>query len=256
MGRVRQKDPSRVDVIFLGDQHIPKEHKPSIEATFTYIRTNQPDHIFLLGDLGDMEPPSRYKKHHRALLETQDCLDAMREYLKKVRQAAPDAKITYRLGNHEDRWNNYLLEHPVITDLRMLSYSSLLGLEDFDIELIPYNATHVFNGLSIEHGDLARKKAGYSAAGMLEKRGISGIMGHTHRLAIHHKTTMAGVKFWIENGCLCEMDQGYIHGSPDWQHGFTAGYWSERWQRWFLNVYPIHDGVLLTDDTSFYYADK
>ncbi|MCA8938790.1 MAG: hypothetical protein KDB07_03230, partial [Planctomycetes bacterium] len=84
----------------------------------------------------------------------------------------------------------------------------------------------------------------------------SGISGHTHRLGIHYRTTLAGTKFWIENGCLCNLDPDYTHGQPDWQHGFTSGYWSERFQRWFLQVYNMEDGVLLTDETAFYLSEK
>ncbi|MCA8939448.1 MAG: hypothetical protein KDB07_06560, partial [Planctomycetes bacterium] len=187
MARVRQKNPNRVDTVFFSDQHFPNEHKPSIETTLSFTRSYQPDKIFVLGDVGDMEAPSSYVKHPRKALSTQECIEAMRSYFKRLRQAAPDAEIVYRLGNHEERWNNYLKTHPVITELEVLDYENLLHLRDFDIELVPYKATYIFNGLSIEHGDTARPRAGYTAAGMLDKRGISGISGHTHLLGIHYR---------------------------------------------------------------------
>lgn len=256
MARVRQKDPDRYTVCFFSDQHFPHEHTPSIETSLSFVRATQPDYIGLLGDLGDWGSPSKYVKHPREAMATQECIDASKNYLKRLRQAAPEAVIDYRLGNHEDRWNIYLMNNPVITELAVLDFSLLLGLHELDINLIPYKATNILHGLSIEHGHKVNSQSAYTAANMLRTRGMSGISGHTHRLGIHYKTDMAGTRFWIENGCMCDLSPSYANGQPDWQHGFTAGYWSHRYHRWFLNLYPMENGLLLTDETAFYWAER
>jgi hypothetical protein len=59
-----------------------------------------------------------------------------------------------------------------------------------------------------------------SGWGELQKHGCSGTSGHTHRLALNWYTTYSKTSFWLESGCLCDVNPDYIIGGcPDWKQG-------------------------------------
>lgn len=115
----------------------------------------------------------------------------------------------------------YTWKHPELSNLECLKIENMLKLSDFNIEMITDEYTH--EGLLIEHGSFLSKHCGMSAQKQLESRGCPGISSHTHRLGIYRKRDASGLRFWIENGCLCSLKPEYC-AYPNWQQGFT---WTE-----------------------------
>lgn len=206
--------------VAIGDVHIPYEDRTAIECAFSIIRSIQPDNVVLIGDIIDFYTVSKYAKDPTRINTLQEEIDQTYQFLSEVRDVAPKARIIYMEGNHEDRLNRFLMtKAPELYCLRFMQVARLLRLNDFKME---YNDGHeVIGDTTFTHGHIVRKHSAYSARAMAEEYGTV-LFGHTHRLGMHHKRDGRGDMIAIENGCLCELDPGYVKGIADWQQGFTV----------------------------------
>lgn len=234
--------------MIISDIHSHHADPDAVEACRLYAVDYKPAVIFFAGDIWDFEAPSRYKKEPELLAGMQDEIDCGVEILSRFRDACPRAKFIFIAGNHEDRLKTLLLtQAPALGSLRCLDYRPLLGLDKLDfVACHEYGAQVKYYGCIIEHGDLSRKGAGASARAMMSTRGMNGISGHTHRLAKVPQRTSAGLRWWIENGCLCDLHPSYCKSQPDWQHGFSIG---EVDSRGFFQARPVEilDGDILNE---------
>jgi hypothetical protein len=154
--------------------------------------------------------------------------------LGNVRQAAPSATLEWVKGNHEERLKKHLMRHdPLLYDA--LDMEKLFVLADQDDTLKGWSyieESEIFEeeyNLILAHGEVVRKFSAYTAKAHLEKLLFSVIIGHSHRLGLHQRTSARSryleedPMFAVENGCLCRFDQPYVNGSTsDWQRGFTV----------------------------------
>ncbi len=207
--------------VYLSDLHCPHHDPRAVACALSFIRWFDPAKVFLLGDICDFYQLSRFDRRPDRNLELQGDLDATREVLTRIRDAVPSAQVVYLEGNHEARLTKYLWKHPEVAGLNALRLPHLLGLDDLDISYVSADTVYRYGGLCIEHGEIVRARSGYSARGQLDRRGVSGVSGHTHRLSVHYHTDLAGVHWWAENGCLCGLTPEYLK-APDWQQGFTV----------------------------------
>lgn len=216
------ESPSGIDCIFLNDIHFPYQDDFTLDNVLKFIADHSPKTIFLNGDIIDFYTLSRFDKDPVRITHLQKDLDALDNFLKKLRQAVPQATIYYTEGNHEHRLIKYLWSHPEIAALKALQIEELLNLKAHTITWIPQEETFVYHGHIITHGTVVRKGASMSAKGEFEKYGFSGISGHTHRAGVYSHRNFRGTFQWIENGCLCDMNPGYVL-APDWQQAISVG---------------------------------
>jgi len=98
-----------------------------------------------------------------------------------------------------------------------------------------------FHGVQIKHGNVVRKRSGYTATAELEKSGVSGVSAHTHRLGHIYKTNFGGMFGWVEAGCLCSLKPEYLEGEKaDWQHGLAYGFFERGDKRFVVHETPDH----------------
>jgi len=188
---------------------------------------------------------STFDKEPERITKLQEELDQGIAFLRNVRQDAPGSTIIYLEGNHEARMQKYLWKHPEISSLNALNVKNMLELKSMDIEYIKQNVSHVRHKFVIEHGDVVRQQSAYTARAQLEKRGMSGLSGHTHRLGMHYRCDMSGNYVWCENGCLCDLNPEYVIGKPNWINGFSVGYFKkDRTNRFLIEQIPIIDGKI------------
>lgn len=210
-------------VLFLSDIHVPHQDAVAVKLTLEFAKWWRPHHLFLIGDVVDFYQMSRYDQDPKRTLLFQDDMDEAASLLADVRRAiGKNCKITFREGNHEYRLTRYLWAHPQISNLRSVQLPEILDFAKLGIRHVDYFGKLEHGGLLIEHGDICRKHSAYTACGMLDKRGRSGISGHCHRLGVHYRSDEAGDRAWFENGCLCSRKTTYSIGTASWQHGFTA----------------------------------
>jgi len=212
-------------IVFLGDVHVPYHSKEALAEVYNYIDFFKPDRIFLIGDIIDFYQLSHFNKNAFRMHELQDDIDKCFEVLTDIRSVAgDDCNITYLAGNHEIRLGKYLADKPELNSLRCLDFVELMQLEKLSISYKDYKSPINHKGFIIEHGCIVRQNSAYTAKGMLDRRQMSGICGHTHRMGKVYKTSYNGTKVWVENGCLCNQKvcEDYIVGIPDWQQGFST----------------------------------
>lgn len=241
------KDPDLTPIeytVFINDVHIPYQDPKALRSAISLIRLLKPAHIKLVGDMLDFYQLSRFNADPNRLTKLQEDLDTLFLVLSEIREAAPDAKIDYFEGNHEYRLTRYLWEHPEICNLECMQINNLFRLDELDINWIPQSVTHEHHGIVVTHGEVVRKYGAYTARGMLERYGKSGISGHTHRQGATSYTNHSGSSTWWENFCLCTMKPEYLIGTPDWQQGLAVGEYNAVHDTFTIHQYPIIKGEL------------
>jgi UDP-2,3-diacylglucosamine pyrophosphatase LpxH len=213
--------------LFFNDAHIPSHDQRLFEETFyPFLEWLKPEKIYILGDLIDCKPLGKYRKEPSETYGQQYEYDKAEEVLRTIRGiVGQSTTIDYLLGNHEHRLHNYLCDHPELFGLRTLTFTELLHTNDYGVTVHPYYQDPIFYaGVALEHRDTVRCNSVYTAKSMYEKRGVSGISGHTHRVGIYTKTTLRGEEFWIENGHMSDVKKATYTYHPDWAHGWSVGH--------------------------------
>lgn len=243
--------------LFVSDFQIPEQDDKALNAVLSFIPDFKPDVIHFVGDILDLTKLSKYDTDVYDKHTFQDEIVTARGILKQFRQKAGEAKAFFYEGNHERRSMRYLSRKaPELADLAdeegiILSMPSLLKLRELGIQWVPFYKEHfIHDRILVEHGDICRTHAGYTAKAMLERRGFSGFSGHTHRLALHMITQSGVTKFWVETGSLCKWKFTYPYiKSGNWQQGLALGFYD-------LEERVMHPKVIPMFGQSFVYEGK
>lgn len=228
--------------VFLSDIHAPYEDKWCMYITERFLKWFKPNRVFILGDLVDFYQLSRFDKDPERIEDLQADIDAAVRVLAMIRRSVgPRCEVVFFEGNHEVRLRKWLWNHPEVASLRAIQLEELLQLKSLNIKLVRALEPYDYHGFAIEHGDIVRKHSGYTARGMMEKCGVSGISGHTHRLGAHYLTNRGGDFVWYENGCLCDRNPDYVK-FPNWQQGFSVGWFKKNNHRFTIEQVCIPDG--------------
>lgn len=234
--------------VFIPDLHVPYHDEKVFACALNFVKKFKPDFIFIIGDWVDFYQLSKFDKNPSRIHELQDDIDTAIACLRRLRACAPKAKIYYIRGNHEARLNRYLWSTAAsLSSLRCIAIPELLNFKELGIEYVEQGSM-MFHGFLVKHGNVVRTRSGYSATGELEKAGISGVSGHTHRLSQVFKRHYGGMYTWAEIGCLCKLDSEYMEGQvADWQHGIGFGYFKKADNNFVIHVLPIIKGRLIFD---------
>jgi predicted phosphodiesterase len=239
-------------VLFIPDVHCPFHDNVALEALYNFMNWWKPEKVIILGDLVDFYALSSFNKDPRRALQLQKELDSSVQVLKDIRDRAPKADIHFIKGNHEHRLKKYLWSNSKELDgLRALQMEKLLEFDRFNIKYHD-NGRMKYKGLVFKHGNVVRKYSGYSAKAEFEKNGTSGVSGHTHRLSVYRHTNESAPYIWIESGCLCKLNAEYLNGeTPNWQQGFSVGYFKQNSSRFLLETIPIIKGKAMYGGQEF-----
>jgi len=208
--------------LWVSDRHLPFIEPSVAKLEFMFAKWLSPDFIIFGGDIGDFYGVSKYLKKKREWEEqSQSEIDSIIAYLTKWRRAFPNVRMDYIEGNHEERWEKYILTNArAFRDLRCLKISELLNLRHLEIRY--HKDSIVIEKVRYLHGVIVRKYGGYSAiAHMINNPGESLVHGHTHRLATTRITTRGKQFVGVEAGCGAQMNPEYVK-NPNWQHGLCA----------------------------------
>ena len=224
--------------VVLGDLHAPDHNPWAWELACKLVEVVAPAHIVLLGDLCSFDPVSRFRQPAEVLARgLQADVDVLHRCLADLRSAAPTARIAFTPGNHEQRLEAWLLDHPGLQGLRALALPAVLELGRFNIEYCEREVS-ILRTLVAKHGSHVRKASGASALAELQDEffQVSVIHGHTHRLGAVYATTRTGLVAAFENGCLCRFDLPYLRTAPNWQLGCSV---VTHWQRDTFHVAQV-----------------
>lgn len=220
-----------VVVIKLNDAHVPFEDETSVRAAIEFCEKLQPD-IIITDEWMDFYELSRFTKDPtRATGYTlHDAREKVWYWYDIIGKVCPKSRRIELHANHPRRLMKYL--HNNAKELVGLPEFEMVNFMRFDKMNIEYMHHFIFRDFIFKHGDRVHKHSGYTAKNELEKEGMSGASGHTHRLGQHYKTLRGGEYTWIECGCLCCMDMDYLEEAiPDWHPGFgMISFWGDRYR--------------------------
>lgn len=210
-------------IICINDLHIPYQDDISLNLVVELIKKEQPDELVLNGDIIDCYWESTFIKDPGAKEFLQDECNKFYRIFSKLRKFIPNTKISYILGNHEDRIKNETWKNPAFYGVEALEIPKLLKFDKLNIDL--YSVSRIVNDFEFTHGKLCSKHASYTAKLEFEDHSSqAGMSGHTHRMGCYSKTSRKSIASWYENGCLCTLEPQYIKGVANWQQGFSVIY--------------------------------
>ncbi len=209
-------------VLVMSDLHIPYHHLPSIEVALDYGFKKGVDCIYINGDLIDFAKISRWKKDP-SMASTAVEIDMVRTFLEGLTSLG--LPVFFKLGNHEDRWERYLLDNaPELYNIADFQMSQILRLDELEIELIDSKQRSKFGKLNVVHGHEFGESI-FSpvnpARGLFLRAKTSVIAGHNHQTSSHHENNLNGkpTACW-STGCLCDLEPEYRpFAYTKWNHG-------------------------------------
>lgn len=242
---------STESVVFLSDIHAPFHDPAAVAAAVRLVKELQPDRVVINGDVADFFQLSRFNTGLERIDLLQQEIDIGNEIRRAIRRAAPDAELIENEGNHDSRIRTFVEKNArSLTSLRALDPASLFLYDE--LAITPYGAAgfRLRQDFLVKHGSVVRKGSGATAKAELLAAGISGISGHTHRLATYRANGYVP-RQWTEQGCLCLTTPDYIVGVPDWQPGIVVGEFSTKSQSFVTHEVPLIDGKLRLGLSSF-----
>lgn len=214
--------------LILSDIHIPFHDRYAIEAVIERAKRRDPDCILLNGDVCDFFSVSRFDKNPKESTLKRE-LDLTRQFLGWLRQTFPKARLIYKLGNHDEWFDKYLirkapelfgvdgvsLEH--LTTAKIGTKPEVEGVEWVsDQRKIMAGKLAIWHGHEIGKGSIAPPVN--PARGLFMRTLECGLMGHLHKDSMHAETTTAGklIATW-STGCLCGLWPRYARVNK-WTH--------------------------------------
>lgn len=209
-------------VLVLSDLHVPYHDIAAIKAAIDYGRTRETDTVLINGDLMDFHRISRFIKDPRSR-DLSDELQAGREMLDTIRTAFPNSAIYYKLGNHDERLQHYLiLKAPELLGCTEFTVEFLLRCHEYGVTTIDDKRIVMLGKLAVIHGHEVFGAGSVNPARTLYLRGkVSAMQGHNHRTSEHTEKDMHGemTTTW-STGCLCELNPRYAPINNH-NHGFA-----------------------------------
>jgi predicted phosphodiesterase len=213
---------SQSKTLIISDLHFPYQDNKSITHALKYGQEHGANCILINGDLIDFALISRHEKNwrHRSVAEE---FEAVRMFLKTLRKAFPKARIIFKHGNHDERWEKWLfLKAPEIFDCADFQLEVLLRFGELKIETVKDKRPIKIGKLTVLHGHELPGMGGVNPArATFTKTLASVLVGHYHRTSEHTEPTMLGDVINVHSmGCLCGMNPLFMPINK-WNNGFA-----------------------------------
>lgn len=213
------------NILVISDLHIPYHSISALTAALNYGKEHEVNTIIINGDLVDFYAISRFEKDPRKRGVRYE-FDTCKEVLRVIRAAFPGAQIYWAMGNHDMRYEHYLMaKAPEIFDDPYYRLEERLRLNEERIQTINDKTIIKAGKLSIHHGHLFFRGAFAPvniARGLFLKTKVSTLIGHTHKESTHTETNLAGeLVTCFSMGCMCELSPDYAPFANSYCHGFA-----------------------------------
>lgn len=212
--------------LILSDIHIPYHDEESLTTALEWGLNNDVDAIVLNGDIMDCYPVSSFVKDV-GMPSLREEIEMTKAFFGYLRELFPIIPIYYKLGNHEERVNTYLLRNAKeFKDVDNLKFENLLSLAEFKIQLVGREIIKL-GKLNVLHGHEMGESV-FSpvnpARGMFLKSKSSTIFGHNHQVSHHSENNINGESTGVWSmGCLCSLSPDYRpYAYTKWSHGFAC----------------------------------
>lgn len=222
----------------------PEQAPPASRAFVAFAKMLQPDLIILNGDAFDGAGISRFSEmawSSKARLPTvAEQLDGTRDELRELELAAKDARKIWTLGNHDARFETYLIA-------RAPEFAGVTGvsLKDHFAGWEPAWSVEINEDVMIKH----RFRGGIHAVyNNVLKSGRTIITGHLHSLQVRPITDYNGTRWGVDCGFLSDHTLPqfeYLEDNPvDWRSGFCVLTFRGGRLLWPETVWVRRDGVI------------
>lgn len=214
----------RNKTLIAGDFHVPYHDVESMNVMFRYAQDRDITSVILNGDFWDFHMLSYFIKDPRKRNIRQE-LDIGKAVLRKIREIFPTQKIYFKIGNHEERWEKYLMTRaPELFDIADFHLENLFPFLELGIECITGKRIIKLGKLNVLHGhELQLRNINVNPArSTFLKTYESTIVNHTHRSSEHTEPNLSEevITCW-SIGAMCWLHPEY---SPinKWNHGFAT----------------------------------
>jgi predicted phosphodiesterase len=210
-----------IRVGILSDIHIPYHDERALAAAVDYLKRRRPDVVLLNGDYGDFYSISRFTKNPKKRNFKRE-IKLQRDGLKWMRSQFPKARLVYKMGNHDERYDHWLWNHaPEISDLPQVRLPSILGCKKLGIEVVGDGRPVMAGKLAIFHGH--EMNGGPFAPAMparscFLRTTASVLVGHHHRTSTYVQPNWRHEEIaCFSVGCLCDLNPEYARvNSTNW----------------------------------------
>ena len=210
-------------ILVLSDIHFPYQDNKALELALNYGLEKKANAVYLNGDILDFYQCSRFTKDRR-LRDMAGELEMGRAFLKMVQEMF-NCPIYYKIGNHEKRYEDYLMiKAPELLGIDDFKLEQLLRFREFGVTLVKDKQMAMAGKLPILHGH--EWYGGFAppvnpARGLFMKAKESALVGHHHRTSEHTEKTLGGkVVACHSTGCLCGLEPEYAPYN-NYNHGFA-----------------------------------
>lgn len=213
--------------LILSDIHAPYHDAKALEAALDYGRQNKANHVVLNGDTFDCYAQSFWQTDPRKR-DLAGEIHEGRELLAAIRARFPRAKITFKMGNHEERWHRYLaIKAPEMLGVEEFEYEKIMQLENHRMDFVTNKRVCKVGDLAVIHGHEYRFNISNPvnpARGFFLRAKASILAGHLHQQSHHTERTINEefIGAW-STGCLCQLEVEYdpLGAKTKWSHGFA-----------------------------------
>lgn len=262
------------------NQLIPTHDERAIGVALQIVAAEDPDLVVMVGDGLDLPELSKFRLTPAFQRTLQPTIDWTAQFGAKLRAAAPNARIIWLAGNHEERMPNYILDNAIAAfgikrgeapqEWPVFSVPFLCRFEENGIEFLPgypANEFYINDRIKVIHGHKVNS-TGSTVHKYLDTERVSTISGHVHRIEKGHRTrrTRNGSRTIMaaSPGCLARVDGPVpstkgatdLSGIPltsyeDWQQGLAVVRYEEGDGRFIYTDIPIFDGWAMWRDKEF-----
>lgn len=209
--------------LVLGDVHLPYHDERALEAAVNWGAAHNPSVLVLLGDFIDCHRLSKFQPDPDARKFGEE-IEAAKAMIRALKAALPGAKVIYKLGNHDERLENYInAKAPELLDVQEFTWQSLL--RGLGVTVIDRKRLLTAGKLTLIHGH-EYGSGGVSspvnpARGLFLRAKACALCAHQHQSSSHDETTIEGRQIGTWSlGCLCDLHPQY-RPLNKWGHGFA-----------------------------------
>lgn len=214
----------KCNALVLADIHIPFHEREPLMASIEYGKKNGADVILLNGDAADCFAVSFWDKDPRHRNFPNE-VKMVKDFLRMLRNTFKRARIIYKLGNHEERYERYMrVKAPELLGISGFKIGELFGLAALGIEVVEDKRPVRLGDLNVIHGHeyrFAISNPVNPARGLFLRAKEYALCGHFHQSSYHtEKTVEQNVIATWSTGCLCDLHPDYMVMN-NWCHGFA-----------------------------------
>jgi hypothetical protein len=197
----------------------------AVEAALEYGDRINPDSILINGDLFDFYAISRWDKDPTKP-KIKDELECGQKFFTYLRHKFPKAQFCFRYGNHDRRWDKYLMQtSPALFDVPGILdfWHNVAGIREFGVDVVRAQRPLMLGKLSVFHGDELPSggSAVNPARGAFLRTLCSLLHSHLHRTSEHTERTLDGQVITCRTtGMLCGSSPEYARINK-WDQGFA-----------------------------------